>query len=280
VPSTTEKAVSTIRSRNGNSLGQCERRGERHDAAHAGPRDHETTADGGPEHRSWRVEAASSIPQSDDGVERHVPGDADDDHGEENRGGDKEVSAAEFRLDSVQDRADLQADEDERQDVQREHCGLPDGVRRDSYPRGSALGRCSCHGDRITHHREDAGEPYPISEDPDAERADELQDDGRRHVLDALGHSHEEPSQRWSHDRASSYCKQERWCDFTDGEAAGGGRAHRKPVNEQRSGIVQQAFAFENRQKAVRRLEPAQHRRRRRGVRWGDDGAEGDRCWP
>ena len=57
VPSTTENAVSTIRSRYGKRRRQRQRRGQRDDAAHAGPRDDQAAADGRPQHRPRRIEA-------------------------------------------------------------------------------------------------------------------------------------------------------------------------------------------------------------------------------
>ena len=46
------------------------------------------------------------VSPSDDGVERHVPGEADDDHRHQDGEGDGEVAAAQRRLDAVEDRAE------------------------------------------------------------------------------------------------------------------------------------------------------------------------------
>ena len=87
------------------------------------------------------------------------------------------------RFEALENRTDLQADEDERQDVQREHDGVPHGVGRDAYPRGNSLRRRLRHRDRVAHHGQDAGEADVLRENPHAKGRDELKDDGRRHVL-------------------------------------------------------------------------------------------------
>ena len=59
-----------------------------------------------------------AISPSDDRIEGHLPGDPDDDHRHEDCAGDSKVSPAGCRLEGCQNRADLQADEHERQHVQ------------------------------------------------------------------------------------------------------------------------------------------------------------------
>ena len=169
--------------------GQRQRRRQRDDAAHAGPRDDQAAADRRAQHRARRMKTEPAIPPSDDGVEGHVPGDPDDDHGHEDGAGDGKVPPARRRLEARQNRPDLQADEDEGQHVQQEDHRLPHGVRRDADPRGDALGRRPRHRHGVAHHGEHARQADPIGQDPDAERGDELKDDGRRHVLHAIGHT-------------------------------------------------------------------------------------------
>ena len=61
-----------------------------------------------------------------------------------------------------------------------------------------------------------------------------------------------------------------------DGEAAGGHRADRQAIDQQRAGVIQQAFAFEDGQDALGRVERAQHRGGRNSIGRGDDGAKRD----
>ena len=89
---------------------------------------------------------------------------------------------------ALEDRANLQADEDEREDVQREHDRLPHGIRRYAGPCGDSLRRRPRDRDGVAHHRQHAGEPELLGEDPHAERADELENDGGRHVLHTIHH--------------------------------------------------------------------------------------------
>ena len=83
-----------------------QRRGQRDDAAHAGPRDDQAAADGRPQHRPRRMKADAAVPPSDDGVEGHVPGEAHDDHRQQHRAGDGEVAAAIRRLPGCRESAE------------------------------------------------------------------------------------------------------------------------------------------------------------------------------
>ena len=56
--------------------------------------------------------------------------------------------------------------------------------------------------------------------------------------------------------------------------------ADRDPVDQERAGVVEQAFAFEDFQDPIGQLDLPQNGRRRRGVRRRDDGAERDRGRP
>ena len=102
------------------------------------------------------MKAEPAFSPSDDGIEGHVPGDPDDDDRHEDGAGDGKVLPACRRLEARQDRADLQADEDEGQHVQHEDHRLPHGVRRDADPRGDPLGRRPRHGNGVAHHGEHA----------------------------------------------------------------------------------------------------------------------------
>jgi len=57
-----------------------------------------------------------------------VPGEAHDDHGQQDRAGDGKVSRPVRCFQALKNWPNLQADEDERQDVQREHDRLPHGI--------------------------------------------------------------------------------------------------------------------------------------------------------
>ena len=77
----------------------------------------------------------------------------------------------------MDDRPQLQADEDEGKDVQDEHHHLPHGVGRNAQPSRHARRGAAGGDDRVSHDGDDAGEPEPLGEDPDAERGEELDDD-------------------------------------------------------------------------------------------------------
>ena len=81
-----------------------------------------------------------AVAPPDHRVEGHVPADPDDDHCDENSAGDQQVPDEGRRLEARQNRADLQADENEREHVQQEDGGLPHGVGGDTYARGNRSG--------------------------------------------------------------------------------------------------------------------------------------------
>ncbi len=73
-----------------------------------------------------KPEPAVSPP--DERVERHVPGEAHDDHRQQDGTSDGEVPPSLGWFQALENRPNLQADEDEREDVQREHDRLPHGI--------------------------------------------------------------------------------------------------------------------------------------------------------
>src|SRR6267154_5946264 len=60
-------------------------RGKRDDAAHARPRNDQAAADSWPQHRPWWMEPVPAVPPPDDRIEAHVPGEANNDDGQQNR---------------------------------------------------------------------------------------------------------------------------------------------------------------------------------------------------
>src|SRR5882762_2032777 len=106
-----------------------------------------------------------------------MPGETDGDHGYQDRAGGGEVSPTVCRIQAIENRSDLQADEDKREYVQREDDRLPHRVGLYAVSRGNSLWGCPRHGDRVTYHGEHAGEPDVLGKDPYAERAHELEND-------------------------------------------------------------------------------------------------------
>ena len=215
-----------------------------------------------------------SVAPPDHSIEGHVPRDADKDHRHEDRAGDGKIPPPQRWFEAGQDRTDLQADEDKGQHVQHEDRRLPDRVRRDANARRDSFGRRPRHRHGVAHHGQHTGQSNPVRQDPDAERADELKDDRRRHVPDTVGPAKREPSEHRTDDDTARHGEHERGCHRRDGKGVDGDRADREAVDQQRAGVVQQALAFENRQDALGRPQLSQHGGGRRGVGWRDDGAE------
>ena len=109
---------------------------------------------------------------------------------------------------------------------------------------------------------------------------DELKNDGGRHVLHAIHQLQGEPPERRADDHAAGHREEEGRRNAADGEAVGRDGADGEAVDQQRARVVQQAFAFEDRQEAMGRPQLAEHGRCGDGVGRSDDGAERNRRRP
>ena len=181
---------------------------------------------------------------------------------------------------TLENRSNLQADEDERENVQREHDRLPHRIRRDAYPRGNSLWRGLRHRNRVAHHRQHTREPNALGQHPDGQRADELKDDRGRHVLHTIHHPQCEPPERRADGHAASHREDESGGDCGHGQPVRRDGSNSEAVDQQSTRVVQQALAFEDRQDAMRRSQLAEHSRCGDSVGWRDDGAERNRRRP
>ena len=119
-----------------------------------------------------------------------------------------------------------------------------------------------------------------FGEDPHAERADELKNDGGRHVLHTIHQPQREPPERRARDHAASHREQEGRGNRGDGEAVRRDGSNGQAVDQEGARVVQQAFAFEDRQDAMRRSQLAEHGRCGDGIGRSDHGAERNRRRP
>ena len=222
------------------------------------------------------MEPTAAVSPPDHGVERHVPDEPHgDDRGQHSRR-HHQVAAPLGRVQGREDGANLQADENEREDVQREHHRVPDRVGLETVAGRHARRRRPGRKRRVAHHRQHARQPDVLGENPHAERADELQDDRRRHVLHPVHEFQGDPAECRADDDAADDRQQEHRGHGGDREAVGQGRAHGQPVDEKRARVVQQALAFEDGQEAMRRAQRTQHRRGGDRVRGRHDRPEND----
>ena len=184
------------------------------------------------------------------------------------------------RCQARQNRPDLQADEDERQDVQREHRRLPHRVRRDARARGrsSRRGRATVTAKHTIVSTADSPRCSASIQTPNVR--DELQDDRRRDVLHTIHDPQQEPSERRTGDEAAGDREEKCRSDVANREGIRRDGANRQPVNQQRGRVVQQAFAFEHREDAVRQSQLAQHGGCRDRIWWRDHRAQRDRRRP
>ena len=115
------------------------------------------------------MKTTAALSPSDHGIKGHVPDEAHNDHSQEDGACYSEIAAAIACLQAFDNRANLQADEDERQDIQHENNRLPYGVCRYAYPRRSTLRRGPRQGHCVEHHRQHTREANALGQNPDAE---------------------------------------------------------------------------------------------------------------
>ena len=90
----------------------------------------------------------------------------------------------------------------------------------------------------------------------------------------------DDPPESRPHHEAAGHGEHERWRNHGHREAVCRNGSDGEAVNEQRAGVIQQAFAFEDGQYPMRRVERAEHGCRGGGVRWGNYCAKGNRGGP
>ena len=93
-------------------------------------------------------------------------------------------------------------------------------------------------------------------------------------------HPQREPAKRRAGDDAAGNREQKRRRHVADREAVCRDRADGEPIDQQRARVVQQAFAFEDRQESMRRPQRPKHRGGGDRIGRSDDGAERDRRRP
>jgi hypothetical protein len=119
-----------------------------------------------------------------------------------------------------------------------------------------------------------------FGEDPHAECADELKNDGCRHVLHTIQHAQHDPAERRTDDYAAGNREYKGRRNRRDRETVRRDGSHRKAVDQKCTCVIQKALAFENRQDAMRRSQRSEHCSCGDGIGWSDDGAKCDRRCP
>ena len=106
-------------------------------------------------------------------------------------GRNKQVANALRWLQALKNRPDLQTYEHEREHIENEHHGLPDGIGRNPHTCLRGRRGLARDGDRVADDGEDARKTDAVGEQPDAEGADELQDDRGRRITGSVQELHE-----------------------------------------------------------------------------------------
>ncbi len=199
---------------------------------------------------------------------------------DQNEAGDTEVPRPRVGVEARENGPHLQADEHEREHVQQEDGGLPDRVGRHPHPRRRSCRRRPRDEDREAEHRQNGRQAQPIRQDPDAEREDELQDDGRRNVPHTARQLHDDPSEHGPGDDAAGDDQQQRRRQSPERERRHPHRSDGQPVDQESRRVVQEALSREDRQDPMGRPELLQDRDRRRGIGRRHDRSERDRRRP
>src|SRR5581483_349081 len=226
------------------------------------------------------MKTALPVVPSDNSIERHVPGDADENDGQYNRACDSEVPIMHTCCQAFKNRAELQTDEDKGENVHDEYDRFPHSVSWYANSRRYAFRCVSRNGHRVTNHRQYARKANLFGEYPHAECADELKKDRSRSVLHTFDSAGEEQRQKRTGYKAAGDPKQERRGNDANGKSTGCHSANRQPKNEERTRIIQQALAFEYGQNTMWRSERPEHGGCRRRIRWSYYRAESDRRRP
>jgi hypothetical protein len=250
---------------------QCQCGGQRDDAAHATPGDEDAALKGRPHQLLAATFPKVADLPADHDVERHDPGDSNQDDHDANRDRDADIQDP-LAVEAPEDALQLQADQDKGENVQHEDGHVPHSIGGNAPSRIHAGRGSLCDGHRIDDDGDDRGNAKPIGEDPDGEGAEKLHQHIDRDVRPMRRHQGPE-SRQTPAERGATACGQQRYRqDMPTQCGASGRRADRDAVDQKRRGVVQQAFTFQNDQKAMWRPELTQHRRGGRGVRWCHNG--------
>ena len=169
----------------------------------------------------------------------------------------------------------LQTHQHEGQHVHDEDRGLPDRIGADPLARPASARHGLRQGHGVDNHSDDRRESQPISEEPDTEGGDELQDRVAGGIAHAPAQAEIESRQRVSGNDAARGRQQDERPVARQRERAD--RRHdRGAVDQQGGRVVEQALALQDEADALRKPEALQHRSRGAGIGRRDDGAEGD----
>ena len=206
------------------------------------------------------------IPPPDTALKDMCQAMSDEDDRQEDRDRHSEIPPAIRGFQAFENRANLQADENESQNVEHENDRLPHRVGRYAYACRIRSGAVRAAVRRSTPSSAPPKD-RAVGQHPHAERDDELKNDDRRHVLHTqsvrLKHK---PTQHRPRNQTAGHRKQERRRNVAN-EKPFAATAPTASHHQERARVVQQALAFENGQDR-RRAHLTEHGRRGGGVRW------------
>ena len=180
----------------------------------------------------------------------------------------------------VEDRRQLQADEDEQERVEQEDEDLPHRVALHAHGRVGQARGLRAHVEADRDRGGDAGEAELLGRQVGGVAAHERDRDLDRRIVEALAHLGDHPADGEADRGAAEAGVDELRTGLPGAEAAGEHGRDRDLVGDQRGRVVDQRLALDDRHDAARDAEAPGDRGRGDGVGGGDDRAEHERGGP
>src|SRR5262245_16633602 len=202
---------------------------QRDNAPHAAPGDDDAALDGGRHHGARGMKAVPADVPACGRVVAHHPRKADQNDREKNGGRDAEIGDLLLGLQILDDRANLETDEDKGENIEDEYGRLPNGIGWDTKARRGRCWRLTGDGDGVADDRQHPGETKAVGQQPDVEGRDELYNDVGRRVAaspqgaeDAQGQVRQDRAE----DQAAYDAHGHARSGIREGESRRGGRDH------------------------------------------------------
>jgi hypothetical protein len=203
-------------------------------------------------------------------VDPEDPG--DDDHGR-HRGGDPDQLPERLVLEPIEDQRELQSDQHEQQRVEQEGQDRPHRVARHPLPCAGDLGRAPADVDADRHGREHARRAHALGRHVGRVAREDRDRDLHGRVVEPLADLRDHPPDREADGDPAGRAEHELQPGLRQRERAAD-RADRHAVDHQRSAVVDQALALDDRVQAAREPEPPADLDRGQRVRRRDDRPE------
>ena len=214
------------------------------------------------------------VDRPDEEGDDEVPQEADRDHRRADGRRIADDLAGRPAAEPVDDRRQLQADQDEQRRVEQEGEDRPQRVALHPALRRGDLGSAEAEVDAAGDHRQHARDAELVGRDERPVGAEQRDRQLGVDVVDALAHLGDHPADGEPDRDPAGHVAEELEHGVPRRDALADRGRHRDLVGDQRGGVVEQALALEHVDHPPRRADPPHDRRRRRRVGRRDDRAE------